>query len=124
MADNLTVIMNSSIAQNVFPKEWKKANVAAIWKNKGSKTDPANFRPISVLPVLARVFEKAITGQLSHYCTMHNIIPREQFGFRAHSSCETALICAVDTWMRGIDQNMIVGTIVIDLPKAFDMVSH
>ncbi len=64
VAPNLTAIMNKSMAHGVFPTMWKKANVAAVWKGKGSKTDAGNYRPISVLPVLARLFEKVVAAQL------------------------------------------------------------
>lgn len=124
LAPNLTVILNSSIESGVFPLEWKRANVSAIWKNKGSKTDPANYRPISILPVLGRMFEKAIARQLSHYCNVHNLIPVEQFGFRAKSSCELALLTALDSWMKEVDQSKVVGALLIDLSRAFDTVPH
>ena len=75
IAPNISVIMNSSINSSIFPQLWKKANVTAVWKNKGSKTDPANYRPISILPVLARTMEKEIARQLSTYCTAKEIIP-------------------------------------------------
>src|SRR5882757_10762031 len=102
----------------------KKANVVAIWKNKGSKTDPANFLPISILPVLARVFEKLLAKQLKSYCICNSIIPPEQFGFRDSSSCEIALLSALDSWMSSVDCGMVVGALLIDLSKAFDVVSH
>jgi Reverse transcriptase (RNA-dependent DNA polymerase) len=89
--------MNASIAQGFFPSGWKMANVAPVWKKKGSKTDPSNYRPISVLPVLARMFEKACAKQLTVYCDTNGVIPREQFGFRAQSSCEHALISSLDS---------------------------
>ena len=60
IAYNVTKIMNCSIATNSVPDQWKKANVKIIWKGKGSKDEPVNYRPISVLPILARVFEKAV----------------------------------------------------------------
>ena len=56
IALNLSIIFNTSISKGVFPHDWKKANIAAVWKGKGVKMEPANYRPISVLPVLARVF--------------------------------------------------------------------
>ena len=93
---NISLLINSCIVQGKVPLEWKKANIAAIWKNKGSKKDPSNYRPISVLLVLARVMEKLVAKQLTNYCDLKHIIPKEQFGFRAKSSCEIALITAVD----------------------------
>jgi hypothetical protein len=65
IAENLTAILNCCINHSIFPDQWKKANVAAIWKGKGAKDDPLNYRPISILPVLARMFEKIIAKQLA-----------------------------------------------------------
>ena len=124
IAPNISLIMNSSINSGIFPQLWKKANVTAVWKNKGSKTDPANFRPISILPVLARMMEKEIARQLSTYCTSKEIIPQQQFGFRAKSSCEVALLHSLDGWMQAIDKGDMVGALLVDLSKAFDMVPH
>jgi len=76
------------------------AEVRAIYKQKGSKTDPSNYRPaISVFPILGRTLEKLIATQLYNYCDEHNILPPEQFGFRRHSSCEMALFAATDSWI-------------------------
>ena len=124
VAPNPTRIMNRSMALGIFPMMWKKANVAAVWKGKGSKTEAGNYRPISILPVMARVFERVVAGQLSKHCDAHNVIPAEQFGFRQGSSCELALVAATDEWLRQLDEGKIVGSLLIDLSKAFDMVSH
>lgn len=124
LARNITLVMNSSLLQKKFPTSWKQSNVTAIWKGKGSKTDPANYRPISVLPILARVFEKACTRQLSRYVEGRDLLPLQQFGFRAKSSCEHALIAGIDSWMASIDNGEIVGSLMIDLSKAFDSVPH
>ena len=124
IAPNVTAIMNCSLDEGVFPTEWKKANVSAIWKAKGSKSDPTNYRPISVLPVLARLFEKIVARKLSEYCYGNNAIPDEQFGFRTKSSCETALIAATDKWLEEVDEGKVVGALLIDMSKAFDAVPH
>jgi len=124
IAPNITTIINSSITHGIFPELWKKANVAAIWKNKGSKSDPSNYRPISILPVLARMVEKEIARQLTVYCDNKHIIPNQQFGFRAKSGCEIALIHALDSWMGSIDEGSYVGALLVDLSKAFDTVPH
>jgi hypothetical protein len=124
MACNLQTIMNKSLSTGEFPDQWKKANVCGIWKGKGAKTDPANYRPISVLPVLARVFEKEVAKQLTTYCSLHHVIPDQQFGFRARSSCEMAITYALDHWIKNIDDGNMVGALLIDLSKAFDSVPH
>ena len=92
LAPNLTLIFNSCFNEGIFPTVWKCSNVTAIWKGKGSKSDPSNYRPISVIPVVARVFEKAMAAQLHDYCDSRSIIPSEQFGFRRKSNCESALL--------------------------------
>ena len=62
ISPSLTCIFNRSIESGVFPDEWKSARVTPIFK-KGVKTDPGNYRPISVLPVVAKIFEKAVYNQ-------------------------------------------------------------
>ncbi len=125
IAPNITKILNSSIINSQFPNAWKKANIAAIYKGRGSKKDSANYRPISILPCLSRIFEKEISSQLSSYCLSRQIIPNEQFGFRPLSSCETALLAAINNWVGDIDRpGFMIGVLLIDLSKAFDNVNH
>jgi len=103
---------------------WKKANITPIWKGKGSKTDPNNYRPISILPIVARTFERLIAGQLYLHCDRNGVIPDQQFGFRKRSSCEVALLKATDSWITQVDAGLYVGALLIDLSKAFDSVPH
>jgi len=70
------------------------------------------------------VFEKILAKQLMGFCRVNNVIPPEQFGFRDSSSCEFALLNALDSWMDSIDSGKVVGALLIDLSKAFDIVSH
>jgi len=124
IAPNMTIIFNASLGSGIFPSVWKKSNICPIWKGKGSKKDPMNFRPISILPILARVFEKLIASQLYLHCESNKIIPVQQFGFRKQSNCELALLSALDSWMKSVDSGAYVGALAIDLSKAFDSVPH
>jgi Reverse transcriptase (RNA-dependent DNA polymerase) len=124
VSPQLTQIMNLSIAHSSFPAQWKEANVIPIWKSKGSKSDPSNYRPISILPVLARMAEKACAKQLSRFCEERRVVPDQQFGFRARSGCEQALIAGTNTWMGEVDEGKFVGAMLVDLSKAFDTVPH
>ena len=108
LAPSLCTIFNSSLTQAVFPNQWKLSNVCPIWKNKGSKSDPSNYRPISIIPILGRVLEKAVASQLSVFCQTNNVIPPQQFGFRKHSSCESTLLCAIDNWANFPRPSMII----------------
>ncbi|MEZ4720250.1 MAG: reverse transcriptase family protein [Flavobacteriales bacterium] len=121
---SLTHLFDLCISTASFPTAWKKANTTAIWKGKGSKYDANNYRPISVLPIVARTFEKLVCNQLSQFCENRSILPSSQYGFRQRSSCEIALIKATDTWMAKVDQGKIVGALLLDLSKAFDTVPH
>ena len=94
IAPALTDILNTSFDSKCFPALWKKANVCPVWKGKGCRTDPTNYRPISIISVLARVCEKIAAGQLYEYCDRMSVIPPEQFGFRRQSSCEMTLLSA------------------------------
>ena len=124
ICENVTKIFNASISNAMYPEHWKMANVKPIYKAKGSKSDASNYRPISLLPILARCFEKLVANQLTGFCNSNNTIPREQYGFRKNSNCEMALLTAVDGWCKAIDGGEIVGALLIDLSKAFDSVSH
>ena len=84
----------------------------------------SNYRPISILSILGRLLERAVASQLQLYCDHHNIIPVQQFGFRKNSSCELALLAALDNWQNEASLGHLVGTLLIDLAKAFDSVSH
>ena len=124
IAPNLTTILNKSLSEGAFPTLWKQANVCAVWKGKGSKNEPSNYRPISIIPVVARVFEKVVASELYRFCDSREIIPSEQFGFRRKSSCEMALLHALDRWICDMDAGLFVGALAIDLSKAFDTVPH
>ena len=80
--------------------------------------------PLRYSPILGRTLEELIATQLYNYCDEHNILPPEQFGFRRHSSCEMALFAATDSWMKSVDKGSYAGALLVDLSKAFDMVSH
>jgi len=101
----------------------KKARVIPIYKN-GDKDDPGNYRPISVLPTLSKIFERHIATQIQSFFEKTNIIHKTQSGFRKNHSCNTALVRLIDTWMKAVDEGKLVGTVFLDLKKAFDLVDH
>ena len=124
IAPNLTLLYNSSIANGLYPADWKKANVTPIYKNKGSKSEVGNYRPISILPIVGRILEKHIGNQLQQYCDISGVIPDQQFGFRKNSSCEQLLLAAMDSWIEQVADGKLVGALLLDLSKAFDSISH
>jgi len=124
LAPSVTQLFNLSINTGTFPKVWKSANVCPVYKRKGPKTDVDNYRPISILPILGRLLEKIICRQLQTFCDTNAVIPIQQFGFRRNSSCELALLAAQDKWLDDISKGSFVGTLLIDLSKAFDSIEH
>ena len=122
---SLAPIFNQSIDTGIFPDEWKNARIKPlIFKKAGSRSDPSNYRPISIIPIVAKVFERIIYDQLYHYLNENNFLSRHQSGFRSLHSTITALIEATDNWSLNIDRGFINAVVFLDLKKAFDTVDH
>ena len=123
ITDEITFICNHSIVNSVFPAKWKEAQVAPLHKN-GPHEEVNNYRPISILPVLSKVLEKHVHETLSEFLHQHNLLHKTQSGFRAQHSCETALINIIDLWLNAIDNGKMIGVVLVDFKKAFDLVDH
>ena len=86
--------------------------------------DVNNYRPISVLPVLSKIIERHVHDHLSEYLNVHDLIYKNQSGFRKQYSTETALAYIVDTLRFNLDKNHINGMVLVNYTKGFDMVDH
>ena len=123
VSPSLTHIFNESMRTGIFPSEWKLAKVSPIFK-KGAKTDSNNYRSISVITIVSKIFEKIIYDQLYAYLNNNNLLNNCQSGFRSLHSTLTALLEATNNWSLNIDNGLINGVIFIDLKKAFDTIDH
>ena len=74
ICESLSLIFNQSFKTGVFPNDWKNARVSPLYKNSGKRNDPSNYRPISVIPVVAKVFERIIYDQLYVMAILRSII--------------------------------------------------
>ena len=83
-----------------------------------------NYRPISVIPVIAKVFESMVHGQLYEYLGRNKILSEEQTGFRPNRSTQDALLRAIDDWKSALDSGQIIAAVMIDLSKAFDSINY
>jgi hypothetical protein len=119
----LTSIFNSSLSTGYVPKCWKTKRVSPIHKN-GSKTDPNNYRPISILPIPMKIFEKLVHDQISSFICEHDYLNGRQSGFRKLFSTATAVVDVSDFILSELDQKKSVCAVLIDLKKAFDTVDH
>ncbi len=115
-------LINESIEKGIFPNKLKVANVIPIFK-KGDKTNLNNYRPISLLPVLSKVFEKVINLQLTKIIDA-GYIDDNQFGFRKNHSTEDAILKFVDRIEKDLAMKKHVATVYIDVSKAFDSCDH
>ena len=103
------------------PSGFKKAKIIPIFK-KGSRLEPGNYRPISLLSALSKILERAVNSQLMDYLSSRNILYENQSGFRNKYSTETCLINLTDSIKGEIKKGNMVGMVLIDLKKAFDTV--
>ena len=123
IAECLKIIVNDSLSSGIFPNSMKIAKVTPLYK-KDSKFDFNNYRPISILPSLSKVFEKIIHKQIYDYFETNKLFFISQYGFRSHHSTELATIELVDKILIEMDKGNIPLTIFIDLSKAFDTIDH
>ena len=117
-------IINSSFETGVFPSQLKLAKVIPIYKSSGAKTDETNYRPISLLSVFSKIFEKAVHNRVYSFLQNNDAFYDMQFGFRKQRSCEHALLTAQNEIMAALSKKQIALLLLIDFSKAFDMVSH
>ena len=120
---SLTIIFNKSIISGIFPEDLKIAVLSPIFK-KGDRSSCGNYRPISVLSVIAKILEKIAFDQLCKYFDNNNIISNEQSGFRKNYSTETSLLAVTNRWYCNMDKGLLNGVLFLDLKKAFDCVDH
>ena len=117
----LTQLFNCSIDEGYFPTKLKYANVIPLFK-KNSNTDKSNYRPISILPSISKVFERLMFHQITSY--INNIISPHLCGFRKGYSPQHALLRLKDKFNKSLDKNEMVGLVMMDLSKAFDCIPH
>lgn len=119
----LYIIFNKSILHSELPEDWKKARITPIFK-KGVRSDPGNYRPVSLTSVPCKLLESIVRDSLNTHFSQNNIICREQHGFMAKRSCTTALLETMEDFTKYIDDGKAFDTVYLDFQKAFDSVPH
>ena len=120
----LCLIINQSINTGIFPNSLKLAIVKPLFKHKDSEHSFGNYRPISLLTTISKVFERVIFNQLYEYMTINNLFINSQYGFHKKHSTELAALEFVDRIAKDMDKNKVPLSIFIDLSKAFDTLDH
>ena len=119
----LANIMNASIETGMYPSQLKHAQIVPIFKSD-DKEEPGNYRPISLLSNLNRIFEKLMYNRLKIFIDQNNILCSSQYGFREGHSTNHALLDIVNKIQTNMDNNLFSCGVFIDLKKAFDTVTH
>ena len=125
IAPVICLLFEKSLQTGQPPSEWKKAQVCPLFK-KDDKTEPSNYRPISLTCILCKVMQHIIASNISKHLNKRNAIYELQHGFRGKRSCETLLIQLVEDLGRQLTlgkQTDLVH-VLLDFSKAFDKVNH
>ena len=122
VANSLSFLYYRSTEEGTFPSNLRIASVCPIYKGEGHKDNPNNYRPISILHLIARVFEKIIHIQLFRY--LESTIFKYQSGFGPKHSTESSVINSTKRWLLNIDQGNYNIAVFVDLKKAFNTVNH
>ena len=119
----LTLIINQSLSTGIFPDSLKVAKVIPLYK-KGDKAVLVNYRPISILPSIPKIFERIIFNQINDHFTSHDLYYNGQYGFREKHSTQLAALELIDRITHELDLGNTPINIYIDLSKAFDTLDH
>ena len=117
----LSRMFNFYIDKASFLNSIKQADITPVHK-KDDTNDKNNYRPVSILPFLSKVFEKCLYDQIYDYTD--SILSKVQCGFRKGYRTQYAIIVMIEKWRRNLDQGCICGALFTDLSKAFDCLVH
>jgi hypothetical protein len=123
IAGPISYIINLSLRSGQVPTDWKVAQVVPLHKS-GSTTDTNNYRPISILPIVSKILERAVHYQLMDYLERNNLLSENQFGYRNKRSTELASALFIDSIRKSGDKGLLTGAVFLDLSKAFDTLDH
>ena len=116
-------IINTCLIQFDIPDSWKHSIVHPLFKT-GKPSDPANFRPITLVPVIMKVVERTVHHQLYTYLSHNHLLAPFQRGFRPRHSTETALLSVSEQILAATDSVDLSLLCLLDLSKCFDVIDH
>ena len=119
----LTFIFRQCLQHGVWPSQWKEARVTPVHK-KSLRSEPGNYRPISLLSVVSKIFERIIGEQLTAYLEENHLQSPRQFGFKKGHSTSDLLLLLSKNWHDALDAGRPSLVIALDIAGAFDCVWH
>ena len=120
----ITKIVNASLGEALFICDWKTAVVRPLLKKQGLEVINPNFRPVSNLSFLSKVIEWCMLLQVSTHCDQYGLQPNYQSTYRAHHSCEMAILDLSNDILWAMEKQSITSLVAIDLSATFDTVDH
>ena len=117
----LKIIFNLSLKSGTVPQDWRHATVTPIFK-KGTKGDPANYRPVSLTSIPCKIFESILKDKIMQHLMSNNLINESQHGFMPGKSCSTNLVIFLDKLTEIVDRGKAADIFYLDFAKAFDKV--
>ena len=120
----ITMVFNSCLNQSYFPTQWKLAKIVSIPKSNPASQSPSDYRPISLLPVIGKVFERIILTRLSAFEEDNKIFIKQQFGFKSKHSTTQQILRITEKASLAFNHNKSLGLVLLDLRKAYDSVWH
>ena len=120
-AEAICFYFKKSLENGKFPNCLKLANITPVFK-KGTRASKNDYRPVSILPVFSKMFERLLSRQLSEF--FDNILSKFQCGFRKGNGTQHCLLLMLEIWKGATDNNKAFGALLTDLSKAFDCLSH
>ena len=121
LSSPIAYLINKCIETSEFPEQLKRAEVSPIFK-KNDMLDKKNYRPISILPCLSKIFEGVLVDQLTSY--FDEILSPFMSGFRKNHNCESVLLRYTENCRLNLDNNQVYGSLLTDLSKAFDSLKY
>ena len=119
----LEMIFKQVLLTSVFPSEWKKGNTAPIHK-KGAKQNIKNYRPVSLLPICGKTFERLILNEMFIYFSANKLISKNQYGFQPGDSCINQLLSITQKFFTSFDNGLKATSVFLVIFKSFDKVWH
>ena len=121
LAHSLHQLFSKALQTCVYPSEWKKAVVIPLFKG-GSKQIVASYRPVSLLTIPSKIFEKLLFKRL--YLHLKPLLHHSQYGFRPRRSTVTHLLVMLDKIYSALENDYEINVVFTDFSKAFDKVDH
>ena len=124
IAAPLSIIFQKSLDESLLPEEWLIGEISPIYKNKGAKSDPSNYRPVSLTALVCKNIEDIIREEIIEFFNSINYISPVQYAFVKGRSCVSQVITVLDDWTKTLDEGGNIDVIYTDFKKAYDSVAH